>query len=123
MGNGESRIEEPRSREFLRIEEMINQLNQNNTTAFSNEEMVEESDSDNDDDDNNDESTNRKGCVVCFGRKSVEKLKKSTGNCKHERDICRKCFNSHVKARLDDKGDVNINCPTLNCKEIIYPDD
>src|SRR5437773_11874363 len=85
--------------------------------------MVEESDSDNDDDDNNDESTNRKGCVVCFGRKSVEKLKKSTGNCKHERDICRKCFNSHVKARLDDKGDVNINCPTLNCKELVYPDD
>jgi len=104
------------------VSRVVEDLNRDNPAV-----IVISSDEENDSSDNcidvDDEFIIKKSCIACLEKKNIQRLKKSTVNCKHEQDICRKCFSSHVKSRLDDKGDVTINCPTLSCKEIISPSD
>nr|CAG8651008.1 1151_t:CDS:2 [Entrophospora candida] len=102
MGNGESNL-----RNSIQTDSIV-----------PNEESSEDENSE-DENDDVDESANKKLCLGCLEAKNIKKLKTSTGNCKHEQDICKKCFISHIKAKLD----AYINCPTLNCRERIFPND
>src|SRR5438874_2260445 len=58
-----------------------------------------------------------KECQICFESCSTNLFVKITEGCSHKLDVCKLCVNNHIKARLDSKGDVEINCPYPGCKQ------
>ncbi len=58
-----------------------------------------------------------KECQVCCESLSRFSFREITANCDHGLFICKSCVDKHISTQLDNKGDIEIECPFNNCKE------